>query len=151
MVVMPDADMDQAADALMGAGYGSAGERCMAISVAVPVGEETADALIEKLKPRVEALKIGPSTDGETPTWARWSPRGIWKRCAAISTRASSEGATSSSTAAVSRCRATRTAIFIGGCRCSTASRPDMTIYKEEIFGPFCRSCAPRPTRKRST
>jgi malonate-semialdehyde dehydrogenase (acetylating)/methylmalonate-semialdehyde dehydrogenase len=48
MIVMPDADMDQAADALMGAGYGAAGERCMAISVAVPVGEETADRLIEK-------------------------------------------------------------------------------------------------------
>jgi malonate-semialdehyde dehydrogenase (acetylating)/methylmalonate-semialdehyde dehydrogenase len=49
MIVMPDADMDQAADALIGAGYGAAGERCMAISVAVPVGEETADRLIEKL------------------------------------------------------------------------------------------------------
>ncbi|HVX82229.1 MAG TPA: aldehyde dehydrogenase family protein, partial [Devosiaceae bacterium] len=54
MIIMPDADMDQAADALMGAGFGSAGERCMAISVAVPVGERTADTLIEKLKPRVE-------------------------------------------------------------------------------------------------
>ena len=63
MIVMPDADMDQAADALMGAGYGSAGERCMAISVAVPVGDKTADALVAKLKPRVEALKIGPATD----------------------------------------------------------------------------------------
>ena len=65
MVVMPDADLDQAADALMGAGYGSAGERCMAISVAVPVGEKTADALIAKLKPRVESLKIGPATDAD--------------------------------------------------------------------------------------
>src|ERR1700754_624273 len=63
MIVMPDADMDQAVDALVGAGYGSAGERCMAISVAVPVGEKTADALIKKLIPRVETLKIGPSTD----------------------------------------------------------------------------------------
>ena len=63
MIIMPDADMDQAADALMGAGYGSAGERCMAISVAVPVGDKTADALVAKLKPRVEALKIGPATD----------------------------------------------------------------------------------------
>src|SRR5512142_2593971 len=63
MVVMPDADMDQAVDALIGAGYGSAGERCMAISVAVPVGKKTADILIEKLIPRVENLKIGPSTD----------------------------------------------------------------------------------------
>ena len=64
MIIMPDADMDQAADALVGAGYGAAGERCMAISVAVPVGDETADRLIEKLTPRVEALKVGPYTSG---------------------------------------------------------------------------------------
>ena len=63
MIIMPDADMDQAVDALIGAGYGAAGERCMAISVAVPVGKGTADALVEKLIPRVENLKIGPSTD----------------------------------------------------------------------------------------
>ena len=63
MVIMPDADMDQAVDALMGAGYGSAGERCMAISVAVPVGEQTADRLIEKLAPRVSGIKIGPWDD----------------------------------------------------------------------------------------
>jgi malonate-semialdehyde dehydrogenase (acetylating)/methylmalonate-semialdehyde dehydrogenase len=55
MIIMPDANMDQAVDALIGAGYGAAGERCMAISVAVPVGEKTADLLIEKLAPRVEA------------------------------------------------------------------------------------------------
>ena len=64
MIILPDADMDQAADALIGAGYGAAGERCMAISVAVPVGEETADKLIEKLVPRIEALKVGPYTSG---------------------------------------------------------------------------------------
>ncbi|MGR3396636.1 CoA-acylating methylmalonate-semialdehyde dehydrogenase, partial [Pseudooceanicola nanhaiensis] len=64
MIVMPDADMDQAADALVGAGYGAAGERCMAISVAVPVGDETADRLIEKLVPRIEKLKVGPYTAG---------------------------------------------------------------------------------------
>ena len=63
MIIMPDADLDQAVDALIGAGYGSAGERCMAISVAVPVGEKTADILMKKLIPRVESLKIGPSTD----------------------------------------------------------------------------------------
>ncbi|MCL4713100.1 MAG: CoA-acylating methylmalonate-semialdehyde dehydrogenase, partial [Pseudorhodoplanes sp.] len=63
MIVMPDADIDQAVDALIGAGYGSAGERCMAISVAVPVGKKTADILVEKLIPRVESLKIGLSTD----------------------------------------------------------------------------------------
>src|SRR5690242_17608976 len=63
MIVMPDADMNQAVDALIGAGYGSAGERCMAVSVAVPVGQKTADILVEKLIPRVESLKVGPSTD----------------------------------------------------------------------------------------
>src|SRR5438128_10309171 len=63
MIVMPDADMDQAVDALIGAGYGSAGERCMAVSVAVPVGKKTGDLLVEKLIPRVEGLKVGISTD----------------------------------------------------------------------------------------
>src|SRR5207342_3719721 len=64
MVVMPDADLDQATDALMGAAYGSAGERCMAVSVAVAVGG-VGDKLLEKLVPRVRALKIGPGTDPE--------------------------------------------------------------------------------------
>jgi malonate-semialdehyde dehydrogenase (acetylating) / methylmalonate-semialdehyde dehydrogenase len=63
LIVMPDADLDLAADALIGSGYGSAGERCMAVSVAVPVGERTADALVERLVPRVRALKVGHSTD----------------------------------------------------------------------------------------
>src|SRR3546814_4855371 len=65
MIVMPDADLDKAVDALMGAAYGSAGERCMAISVAVPVGQATADALVERLAPKVRTLKIGPGTDVE--------------------------------------------------------------------------------------
>src|ERR1700726_1305579 len=65
MIVMPDADLDQAVDALIGSGYGSAGERCMAVSVAVPVGQTAADVLLKKLIPRVENLKIGPSTDAQ--------------------------------------------------------------------------------------
>ena len=69
MIVMPDADMDQAVDALVGAGYGSAGERCMAVSVAVPVGKKTADILVEKLIPRVESLKIGPSERSAGRLW----------------------------------------------------------------------------------
>ena len=60
MIVMPDADMDQAVDALMGAAFGSAGERCMAISVAVPVGEETANRLVEALAPKIRMMKVGP-------------------------------------------------------------------------------------------
>jgi malonate-semialdehyde dehydrogenase (acetylating)/methylmalonate-semialdehyde dehydrogenase len=71
MVVMPDADLDMAVDAVMGAAYGSAGERCMAVSVAVPVGEKTADAFMERLAPRVRQLKIGPGTSPAS-RWARW-------------------------------------------------------------------------------
>ena len=63
MVVMADADMDQVTDAVMGAAYGSAGERCMAISVVVAVGDEAADAMMEKLVPRINDLKVGPYTD----------------------------------------------------------------------------------------
>ncbi|EMQ96928.1 CoA-acylating methylmalonate-semialdehyde dehydrogenase [Paeniglutamicibacter gangotriensis] len=63
MVIMPDADLDMVADALMGAGYGSAGERCMAISVAIPVGEETADVLVAKLTERIGKLRVGDGMD----------------------------------------------------------------------------------------
>ena len=73
---MPDADLDQATDALMGAAYGPAGERCMAVSVAVPVREGTADALIAKLAPRVRALM---------PRWARWSHTSTLTACVATS------------------------------------------------------------------
>jgi malonate-semialdehyde dehydrogenase (acetylating)/methylmalonate-semialdehyde dehydrogenase len=65
MVVMPDADLDQVVDALMGAAFGSAGERCMAISVAVAVGDAVADALVERLAPRIRALKVGPGNDAD--------------------------------------------------------------------------------------
>jgi malonate-semialdehyde dehydrogenase (acetylating) / methylmalonate-semialdehyde dehydrogenase len=63
MIVMPDADLDQAVDALIGAGYGSAGERCMAISVAVPIGEQTADRLRARLIERINHLRVGHSLD----------------------------------------------------------------------------------------
>ena len=62
-IIMPDADLDQVTNELIGAGYGSAGERCMAISVAVPIGDKTADALVQRLKPRVESLRVGLPTD----------------------------------------------------------------------------------------
>ena len=62
LIVMPDADMEQVVDSIMGAAYGSAGERCMAVSVMVAVGDEVADALVERLRPRLEALKVGPYT-----------------------------------------------------------------------------------------
>jgi malonate-semialdehyde dehydrogenase (acetylating) / methylmalonate-semialdehyde dehydrogenase len=71
--------LDQTVDALIGAGYGSAGERCMAISVAVPVGEDTANRLMAKLIPRVESLKVVRRLILRQ-TSARWSPRRIWIR-----------------------------------------------------------------------
>ena len=119
MIVMPDADMDQAVDALIGAGYGSAGERCMAVSVAVPVGKKTADILLEKLIPRVESLKIGPSTDDKADYGPMVTARNCSTRCAATSTSASRKAPSSWSTAAASNCRATRTAIS-SAAACST-------------------------------
>ena len=85
MVVMPDADMDQTVDALIGAGYGSAGERCMAISVAVPVGQKTADELVRRLIPRVEVAEDRPLDRRRAPISARSSPRRRSRRCAATS------------------------------------------------------------------
>jgi malonate-semialdehyde dehydrogenase (acetylating)/methylmalonate-semialdehyde dehydrogenase len=122
MIVMPDADLDQAVDALMGAAYGSAGERCMAISVAVPIGDQTADALMAKLEPKVRALKIGPGTDPRR-RWVRWLPSSTTRKCAAISMLANARAPSLSSTAAASRCRAMRTDI-LSVAPCSTTSRP---------------------------
>jgi malonate-semialdehyde dehydrogenase (acetylating)/methylmalonate-semialdehyde dehydrogenase len=70
-VVLPDADLDNTVNALMGAAYGSCGERCMAISVVVAVGDQVADKLVEKLKPKIAELKIGAGTPAAW-TWARW-------------------------------------------------------------------------------
>ena len=121
MIVMPDADLDQAVDALMGAAYGAAGERCMAISVAVPIGDQVADALIERLVPKVRGAEDRPrlrprGRDGAADHRARISPRS-----GATSTRAWPRVPSSSSTAATSRCRATRTASS-SAARSSTGS-----------------------------
>ena len=88
MIVMPDADLDQAVDALMGAAYGAAGERCMAISVAVPIGDQVADALIERLEPKIRALKIGPGTDREAEMGPLINRRAPGQGARATSTRA---------------------------------------------------------------
>ncbi len=136
MIIMPDADLDQAVDALMGAAYGSAGERCMAISVAVPVTDAVADALVAKLTERVRALKIGPGTDpaadmGPLVTAIhRDKVRGyidlgvaegaeliVDGREVAIDDPACADG------------------YFLGGTLFDRVT-PEMRIYKEEIFGP---------------
>jgi len=134
MVVMPDADLDQAVDALISAGYGSAGERCMAVSVAVPVGEATADALLHKLTPRVEALRIGPSTDPQ----ADFGPlvtRAHLDRVKAYVDLGVKEGARLVVDGRGFKLQGYENGNFFGACLFDRVT-PDMRIYKEEIFGP---------------
>ncbi len=134
MIVMPDADIDQAVDALIGAGYGSAGERCMAISVAVPVGKKTADILMEKLIPRVENLKIGPSTDPQ----ADYGPlvtKAALNRVRDYVDLGVKEGATLAVDGRGFKMQGYESGYFMGGCLFDDV-KPDMRIYKEEIFGP---------------
>jgi malonate-semialdehyde dehydrogenase (acetylating)/methylmalonate-semialdehyde dehydrogenase len=134
MIVMPDADMDQAVDALIGAGYGSAGERCMAISVAVPVGKKTADILMEKLIPRVESLKIGPSTDVQ----ADYGPlvtKAALNRVKDYVDIGVKEGAKLVVDGRGFKMQGYENGNFIGGCLFDDV-KPNMRIYKEEIFGP---------------
>jgi malonate-semialdehyde dehydrogenase (acetylating)/methylmalonate-semialdehyde dehydrogenase len=134
MIVMPDADMDQAVDALMGAAYGSAGERCMAISVAVPVGEKTADALMERLVPKVRALKIGPGTDPEAEMGPLVTGQHLAKVRGYID-RGEAEGAKLVVDGRNFRMQGYENGYFIGGTLFDHVT-PEMTIYKEEIFGP---------------
>jgi len=134
MIVMPDADLDQAVDALIGAGYGSAGERCMAISVAVPVGEKTADALMERLVPRVESLKIGPSTDGSADYGPLVTREAVERVTRYVETGVS-EGAELAVDGRGFKLQGYENGFYLGGCLFDRVT-PDMTIYKEEIFGP---------------
>ena len=134
MVVMPDADMDKAVDALMGAGYGSAGERCMAVSVAVPVGEETADKLIATLAPRVQALKIGPATDSDAEMGPLVTKEHMQKVLGYIDTGVK-EGADLVVDGRGFKLQGYENGYFVGGTLFDRVT-PDMRIYKEEIFGP---------------
>jgi malonate-semialdehyde dehydrogenase (acetylating)/methylmalonate-semialdehyde dehydrogenase len=134
MIVMPDADIDQAVDALIGAGYGSAGERCMAISVAVPVGEKTADILVKKLIPRVEALKIGTSTDPNADYGPMVTKAHLNKVKGYVETGVK-EGAALLVDGRGFKLQGYENGNFMGGCLFDRVT-PDMTIYKEEIFGP---------------
>jgi len=134
MVVMPDADMDQAVDALIGAGYGSAGERCMAISVAVPVGQKTADLLVEKLIPRVESLKVGPSSDPQADYGPMVTKAQVDKVKSYVDLGLK-EGAKLRVDGRGFKLQGYEKGFFMGGCLFDEVT-PDMRIYKEEIFGP---------------
>jgi malonate-semialdehyde dehydrogenase (acetylating)/methylmalonate-semialdehyde dehydrogenase len=134
MIVMPDADMDQAVDALMGAGFGSAGERCMAVSVAVPVGEKTADRLVEALAPKIRAMKVGPATDPDSemgPVITGEAKR----RIEGLIGEGVKEGAELVVDGRGFSLQGYEGGFFLGGSLFDRVTK-DMTIYRTEIFGP---------------
>ncbi|SMO86970.1 methylmalonate-semialdehyde dehydrogenase [acylating] [Thalassovita litoralis] len=135
MIIMPDADLDKAADALVGAGFGAAGERCMAISVAVPVGQKTADALIERLIPRVEALKVGPYTAGEDVDYGPVITAAAKQRIEGLVNSGVEQGANLVVDGRDFSLQGYEDGYFVGPSLFDNVTK-DMDIYKEEIFGP---------------
>ncbi|WP_087720185.1 CoA-acylating methylmalonate-semialdehyde dehydrogenase [Salinicola salarius] len=136
MVIMPDADLDQAVDALMGAAYGSAGERCMAISVAVPVGEETASRLREKLIAKLDTLRVGPGLvdgpDNDMGPLVTCQHREKVKDYIATGVEEGAELVVDGRETVV---KEAGNGYFIGGTLFDHV-KPDMRIHAEEIFGP---------------
>jgi malonate-semialdehyde dehydrogenase (acetylating)/methylmalonate-semialdehyde dehydrogenase len=132
LVVMPDADMEQAADALVGAGYGSAGERCMAISAVVTVGN-AAEPLLEKLLPKIEALKVGPGTDNSNDMGPLITAEHRDKVRSYIDL-GEEEGATLLVDGRTHKITSSP-GYFLGPTLFDNATS-DMRVYKEEIFGP---------------
>lgn len=134
MVVMPDADMNQASDALIGASYGSAGQRCMAVSVAVAVGDETADSLVEKLVPRIQELKIGPGSDPDIEMGPVINQQ-AYDRIRGLIDKGVEEGAELVLDGRDFTMQGYENGYFLGGSLFDRVTE-DMAIYKEEIFGP---------------
>ncbi|MEO7962752.1 MAG: aldehyde dehydrogenase family protein, partial [Gemmatimonadaceae bacterium] len=134
LVVMPDADLDQAVDALMGAAYGSAGERCMAISVAVPVGAKTADALVSRLAERVRNLKVAGSLDDGAEMGPLVTGEHRDKVASYIEIGAA-EGATLVVDGRGLSLGGHPDGFFLGGSLFDHV-KSSMRIYREEIFGP---------------
>ncbi len=135
MIVMPDADMDQAADALVGAGYGAAGERCMAVSVAVPVGEKTADKLVEKLVPRIEKLKVGPYTAGDDVDYGPVITAQAKEKILGLVESGIQQGAELKVDGRGFKLQGYEDGYFVGPHLFDQVT-PQMDIYKQEIFGP---------------
>ena len=133
MVVMPDADLDQATDALMGAAYGAAGERCMAISVAEAVGD-AGDRLIQKLAPRVQALKVGPGLDPQSEMGPLVTRQHRDKVMGYVDLGVK-EGAKLVVDGRGLKLQGYENGNFMGGCLFDNVT-PSMKIYQDEIFGP---------------
>jgi len=135
MIIMPDADMDQAADALVGAGYGAAGERCMAISVAVAVGDDTADRLLDKLVPRVEKLKVGPYTSGNDVDYGPVITAAAKANIERLVETGVDQGAKLVVDGRGFSLQGYEDGFFVGPHLFDNVTS-DMDIYKTEIFGP---------------
>jgi len=135
MIIMPDADMEQAADALVGAGYGAAGERCMAISVAVPVGEDTADRLIEALVPKIEKLKVGPYTAGNDVDYGPVVTSAAKANIERLVQTGIDQGAKLVVDGRNFNLQGYEDGFFVGPHLFDNVT-PEMDIYKYEIFGP---------------
>lgn len=134
MVLMPDADPAQAVSALMGAAFGSAGERCMAVSVAVAVGELTADALVQALAEAMRKLKVGP---GDQPG-VEMGPlvtRQHYERVCNYIELGQSEGAKLVVDGRTIGVKGHRNGFFLGATLFDRVT-PEMQIYRDEIFGP---------------
>ncbi len=134
MIVMPDADIEQTTDALLGAGYGSAGERCMAISVAVAIGDTVADEIVERLVPRVRALKVGPGTDPEVEMGPLVT-REHFDKVEGLIAKGVAEGAELALDGRGLKLQGYEKGYFMGGSLFDRVTT-DMEIYKTEIFGP---------------
>lgn len=134
-IIMPDADMDMVTDAMIGAGYGAAGERCMAISVAVPVGEDTANRFIEQMIPKVEALKIGPYTAGDDVDFGPLVTADAKARVNALVETGIEQGATLAVDGRGFSMQGYEDGFFVGASLFDNVTK-DMDIYKTEIFGP---------------
>ena len=134
MVVMPDADMDQATDALISAGYGSAGQRCMAVSVAVAVGDETGDALVSRLKPKIEELKIGPGHADDIEMGPVVTKQ-AHERILNLIDKGVDEGATLVVDGRGLKLQGYENGYFMGGSLFDHVTE-EMAVYKEEVFGP---------------
>ncbi len=135
MIIMPDADMDQAADAIVGAGFGAAGERCMAISVAVPVGKKTADKLIEKLIPRIEKLRVAPYTAGDDVDYGPVVTAAAKENILRLIESGVAQGANLVVDNRDFKLQGYENGFFIGPHLFDNVTT-DMEIYKTEIFGP---------------
>ena len=134
MVVMPDADMDLVTDSIMGSVFGSAGERCMAISVVVPVGKETGDTIREKVIPKIENLKIGPGNDPSSEMGPLVTKQHLNKVKKYIDAGVK-EGAELVIDGRNFNLQGYENGYFLGGSFFDNVTT-DMSIYKEEIFGP---------------